>query len=100
MGVLLGVDEALSTLALREPDRGVTFELRKFLTGVHTSSDVAILELGVLERVLSDSFLALTDAPVLGEAARRGATYVPTLLRTGAFGVVTGFPTVGGFLAS
>jgi len=28
LGVLLGVDDALSTLAFRKPDLGVTFELR------------------------------------------------------------------------
>ena len=37
-GAPLGVDDALSTLAFLEPDRGVTLELRKALTGVATSS--------------------------------------------------------------
>lgn len=33
-----GVDDALSTLAFLDPDRGVIFELKKALTGVATSS--------------------------------------------------------------
>lgn len=37
-GLLLGVDEALSTLAFLEPDRGVTLELKNVLPGVTTSS--------------------------------------------------------------
>ena len=98
LGVLLGVDEALSTLAFRVLDRGVTFELRKFLTGVHALSEGTTLG-PVLVRTLS-SVLALVDAPVFGEAAKRGATYAVVLLRTGAFGVVTDFPTTRGFLAS
>lgn len=36
--VLFGVDDALSTLAFLEPDRGVMLELKKALTGVATSS--------------------------------------------------------------
>ena len=32
------MDDALSTLAFLDPDRGVMFELRKALTGVATSS--------------------------------------------------------------
>ena len=40
-GVLLGVDEVLSTLDFLEPDRGVIFELKKVLTGVAMSSLVA-----------------------------------------------------------
>lgn len=32
-GVLLGVDEALSTLAFLEPERGVMFEFKRVLTG-------------------------------------------------------------------
>ena len=38
-GAPLGVDDALSTLAFLDPDRGVMLELRKALTGVATSSD-------------------------------------------------------------
>lgn len=37
--VPFGVGDALSTLAFREPDRGVMLELKKALTGVATSSD-------------------------------------------------------------
>lgn len=37
-GVPFGVDDALSTLAFLDPDRGVILELRKALTGVATSS--------------------------------------------------------------
>ena len=37
-GAPLGVDDALSTLAFLEPDRGVMLELRKALTGVAASS--------------------------------------------------------------
>ena len=37
-GAPLGVDDALSTLAFLDPDRGVILELRKALTGVATSS--------------------------------------------------------------
>lgn len=37
-GVPFGVDDALSTLAFLEPDRGVMLELKKVLTGVATSS--------------------------------------------------------------
>ena len=37
-GVPFGVDDALSTLAFLEPERGVMLELKKVLTGVATSS--------------------------------------------------------------
>ena len=37
-GVPFGVDDALSTLAFLDPDLGVTFELKKALTGVAMSS--------------------------------------------------------------
>ena len=37
-GVPFGVDDALSTLAFLEPERGVMLELKKALTGVATSS--------------------------------------------------------------
>lgn len=37
-GVPFGVDDALSTLAFLDPDRGVMLELKKALTGVATSS--------------------------------------------------------------
>lgn len=37
-GVLLGVEEALSTLAFLDPDRGVIFEFSNVFTGVATSS--------------------------------------------------------------
>ena len=37
-GAPFGVDDALSTLAFLDPDRGVMLELRKALTGVATSS--------------------------------------------------------------
>ena len=37
-GDSFGVDDALSTLAFLEPDRGVTFELKKAFTGVTVSS--------------------------------------------------------------
>ena len=39
-GVAFGVVDALSTLALLEPDLGVMLELRNALTGVETSSFV------------------------------------------------------------
>ena len=38
LGVPLGVDDALSTLAFLDPDLGVILELKKALTGVATSS--------------------------------------------------------------
>lgn len=97
-GVLRGVEEALSTRALREPDLGVMFELRKFLTGVLISSPPPTF--GVALLTVPCSFLMLGDDTGFGEPAARGVMYVPTLPRIGAFGVVTGLPVKGGFLVS
>ena len=99
LGVLRGVEDALSTLALLEPDRGVMLELRKFLTGVLILSVAFAVVEDPLPGVLC-SFPILGEIVDVGDAASLGVICAPGLLRVGALGVTTVFPAVGGFLES
>lgn len=97
-GVLFGVVFALSTLAFRDPDLGVTLELRKFMTGVDMSflgaAFDAVLRVGRL------SFRSSGETVDRGEPASRGVRYGPCFDLTGAFGVETVWPVIGGLFAS
>ncbi len=84
-GVPVGVVDALSTLALRDPDRGVIFELRKALTGVEISS------LKDAFGVASDS----ADGPRLKLEAMRGGGDPTILGVSGAFVVLVEALRVG-----
>lgn len=71
-GVPFGVDDALSTLAFLDPDRGVMLELRKALTGVATSSGKCPLS----SPSTRPSFRRSEDPFIAGDAA---ILAVPTL---------------------
>ena len=73
-GVPFGVDDALSTLAFLDPDRGVMLELRKALTGVATSSGKCPLSRPSPSTRLS--FRRAEDPFIAGDAAILG---VPSL---------------------
>lgn len=62
-----GVDDALSTLALLDPDRGVMLELKKALTGVATSSGE--VSFSTPNRSSRPSLRRVEDPLMTGEAA-------------------------------
>lgn len=70
LGVPFGVDDALSTLAFREPDRGVMLELKKALTGV---SIAVVLSLAESPTPSGVPFCTGGDAPDAGDAATFGS---------------------------
>ena len=78
LGVPLGVEEALSTLAFLDPDLGVMLELRNDLTGVAMSPFAP--PKGVPDPTRC-SRLASGDMCGTGDAATLGATGGPILLR-------------------
>lgn len=87
LGVLLGVDDALSTLAFRKPDLGVTFEFRNSLAA---DSSLAI-PLGVWGTSGLPSFATRGESRGEEAATRRGAMVrglPPRAARIGLF-VVT-----------
>ena len=71
LGVLLGVEDALSTLAFRKPDLGVTFELKTDFAGVADSS--LVFALGVWKASGLRSFARRGERREEEAAARRGA---------------------------
>ena len=85
VGLLVGVEDGLSTLALRDPDRAVTFELSNPFTGVTISSRRLALGVRIASRWLS--FAPRGDECDRGIPASRGPALNPLPARAAMDGI-------------
>jgi len=90
LGVLFGVDDALSTLAFRRPDLGVMFELKNDFTGVADSS--LVFALGVWSAAGLPSFARRGERRGEEAAARRGAIVRGLPFRAARVGLLVATP--------
>ena len=98
VGLLVGVEDGLSTLALRDPDRGVMFELSKPFTGVPISS--RSVAFGVRTTPRWPSFVRSGDEFGSGIPESRGPPLKPLLARAAIDGLPVAPPSAAFFLLS